>query len=402
MDKKNILFICQYFYPETFRGNDIAFHWAEKGHNVHVVTGIPNYPQGSFFVGYNWFKKRAENIKGVKVTRLPIIPRKNSKIMLILNYFSYLILSCIYIFFHALFNHYDCVFVQQLSPVTMSTSGIIYKKIRKVPLYTWVLDLWPDSLSAAGGINNRHVLNFFDFFVKKEYKYSDQLLISSKSFECNILNYGPYNDKIIYYPQWADDNLDVNYNDILPQLPDGFIVMFAGAIGEAHGFETNMQAALLTKNHKNIKWVILGDGRKLDWVRNFVKDNDLGETVYILGRYPVETMSYFFNRADVMLVSLSDSPLYNLYAPAKISSYLAAGKPIIAILNGEGQEVINDANCGISLSAGDYIGLANSVINCSLMDKEKLNQLGKNGRAYYEKNFCKDTSLEKIDRIMSL
>ena len=156
--------------------------------------------------------------------------------------------------FHALFHKYDRVFVQQLSPVMMSAPGVLYKRIRKTPLYTWVLDLWPESLTAAGGINNKYVLAFFKHYVKSEYKHSDKILISSRSFEKSILEYGDYKDKIVYYPQWSDasPNDNVNKNDTLPELPEGFKLMFAGAVGEAHGFECTMEAARLTKEQKEI------------------------------------------------------------------------------------------------------------------------------------------------------
>ncbi|MBO5633137.1 MAG: glycosyltransferase family 4 protein, partial [Aeriscardovia sp.] len=354
-----ILFVCQYFYPEVFRGNDIAFHWSEEGYDVHVVTGIPNYPDGVFHQGYGFFKKRHEVVNGVKVTRLPIIPRGNNKIMLMLNYFSYLIVAWVYMLFHALFHKYDRVFVQQLSPVMMSAPGVLYKRIRKVPLYTWVLDLWPESLTAAGGINNKHILAFFRHYVKSQYKHSDKILTSSRSFEKSILGYGDYKDKIVFFPQWSDGGRgDLVEPKETPSIPDGFKLMFAGAVGEAHGFECTMQAALLTKEHKDIKWIIVGDGRKLDWVKQFINDNGLEETVFTLGRFPSETMPWFFKQADVMLVTLNDDPLFKLYAPAKISSYMAAAKPIVAVLNGEGAEVICEAQCGWSLPAGDAEGFA--------------------------------------------
>ena len=433
-----ILFVCQYFYPEVFRGNDIAFHWAEEGHEVHVVTGIPNYPDGVFHKGYGLFKRRHEEMvqdssrigelensgstpNGTKngtlrVTRLPIIPRGNNKIMLMLNYFSYLIVAWVYMLFHALFHKYDRVFVQQLSPVMMSAPGVLYKRIRKVPLYTWVLDLWPESLTAAGGINNKYVLGFFRHYVKSEYKHSDRILISSRSFEKSILEYGDYKDKIVYYPQWSDattskdsensnnsqefENLRIKYN--LPTLPDGFRLMFAGAVGEAHGFECTMQAALLTKEHKKIKWIIVGDGRKLDWVREFVKEHGLEDTVFSLGRFPAETMPWFFAQADVMLVTLNDDPLFKLYAPAKISSYMAAAKPIVAVLNGEGAEVIKEANCGWALPAGDAEGFARLAIELSQMDKNVLKEKGENAAIYYSEHFVKEKCLAKLDALMGI
>lgn len=410
MKKKKILFVCQYFYPETFRGNDIAFHLAEEGHDVHVVTGIPNYPKGKFFPGYGLFKKRHEVINGVRVTRLPLVPRgEDNKIMLMLNFFSFFIVGWLWMLFHALWHKYDLVFCQQLSPVMMSSPAVLYKKMRHVPLYTWVLDLWPESLTAAGGINNKYILGFFNLFVKSEYKNSDKILTSSKSFDQSILKYGDYKDKVIYYPQWSDGASNVSgLNFALPKKlkelssNGDFIVMFAGAVGEAHGMECNMQAALKTKEYKNIKWVIVGDGRRLDWVRSFVKENGIEETVITLGRFPSETMPLFFEKADVMLVSLTDSPLFNMYSPAKIASYMAAERPIIAALNGEGGEVIKAAECGWNVKAGDSDSLAKLVIALSQTDKQELAVKGQKGKAYYDKFFTKDECLKKLDEIMGL
>ena len=410
MKKKKILFVCQYFYPETFRGNDIAFHLAEEGHDVHVVTGIPNYPKGKFFPGYGLFKKRHEVINGVRVTRLPLVPRgEDNKIMLMLNFFSFFIVGWFWMLFHALWHKYDLVFCQQLSPVMMSSPAVLYKKMRHVPLYTWVLDLWPESLTAAGGINNKYILGFFNLFVKSEYKNSDKILTSSKSFDQSILKYGDYKDKVIYYPQWSDgasnaSGLNFALPEKLQELSSNgdFIVMFAGAVGEAHGMECNMQAALKTKEYKNIKWVIVGDGRRLDWVRSFVKENGLEETVITLGRFPSETMPLFFEKADVMLVSLTDSPLFNMYSPAKIASYMASERPIIAALNGEGGEVIKAAECGWNVKAGDSDSLAKLVIALSQTDRQELAVKGQKGKAYYDKFFTKDECLKKLDEIMGL
>ncbi len=342
-------------------------------------------------------------MNGVTVTRLPIFPRGNNKIMLMMNYFSFLFVAWVWMLFHAMFHKYDRVFMQQLSPVMMSAPGVLYKRLRKVPLYTWVLDLWPESLTAAGGINNKYILNFFRHYVKKEYKYSDKILVSSRSFAKSILEYGPYENKTIYYPQWSDG---IDGEDMIPEnaptIPKGFKLMFAGAVGEAHGFECTMQAALLTKEHKNIKWIIVGDGRRLDWVKGFVKDNGLEETVFTFGRFPSDTMPWFFKQADVMLVTLSDDPLFKLYAPAKISSYMAAAKPIVAVLNGEGAEVIRDADCGWSISAGDAERFAKLAVELSEMDKTVLEEKGAHALKYYNAHYVKEKCLKKLDELMGL
>ena len=315
-------------------------------------------------------------------------------------------------FKYAIGRKYDRVFVQQLSPVMMSAPGVLYKRLRRVPLYTWVLDLWPESLAAAGGINNKWVLGFFRRFVKSEYRHSDKILISSRSFEKSVLEYGDYKDKIVYYPQWADGSasgeMSVESLETVKEvessgvLNHGFKLMFAGAVGEAHGFECLMEAARLTKEHKEIKWVIVGDGRKLDWVRSFVRENGLEETVSTLGRFPAETMPWFFGQADVMLVTLSDAPLFRLYAPAKISSYMAAGKPILAVLNGEGAEVIRDADCGWTLAAGDAEGLTRLALELSQIDKSVLKEKGQNALSYYNKHYVKEDCLRRLDIVMGL
>lgn len=399
--KKNILFISQYFYPETFRGNDIAFHLAQQGHDVHVVCGIPNYPKGKFYEGYGLFKRQNEAINGVEVTRLPVIPRGNNKIMLMLNYFSYFMVAWFWVLFHSITHKYDLVFCQQLSPVMMSAPAILYKRLKKVPLYTWVLDIWPESLTAAGGIKNKYILSFFDLFVKREYKFSDKILMSSNSFRKRILKYGDYEEKLIYFPQWADgDSFNSLITYELPDIPNGFIIMFAGAIGEAHNMESNMKAASLTKEYENIHWVYVGDGRKLEWVRKFVRDNSLESTVHTLGRFSSDMMPLFFEKADVMLVSLKDSPLFNLYAPAKISSYMASGRPIIAALNGEGADVVKNAGCGWCINAGDAEALADLVISLSKLEKSELQEIGLSGLKYYNQHFNKELSLNKLDEII--
>jgi glycosyltransferase involved in cell wall biosynthesis len=315
-------------------------------------------------------------------------------------------------FFHAMTHKYDRVFVQQLSPVTMSSPGVMYKRIRKAPLYTWVLDLWPESLTAAGGVTNKYILGFFRHYVKQEYKHSDKILISSRSFEKSIAEYGDHKEKVIYYPQWSDGldggELSVESLEAVKQvessgvLKDGFKLMFAGAVGEAHGFECTLQTALLSKEHKDIKWIIVGDGRRLDWAKSFVKEHGLEETVFTLGRYPAETMPWFFKQADVMLITLNDDPLFKLYAPAKISSYMAAAKPIVAVLNGEGAKVIKEAECGWSLPAGDAESFAKLAIDLSKKDKAVLEEKGQNAMKYYNEHFVKEKCLRKLDEMMGL
>lgn len=400
---KKILFISQYFYPEEFRGNDIVFDWSKRGYDVTVVTAIPNYPNGKFFDGYGVFRKRKETIKGVKTIRVPVVPRgKGTGFMLMLNYLSYALSSSLYCFFHSFLTKYDLVFVQQLSPVTMALPALVVKKLKKTPLIIWVLDLWPESLISAGNFKNKFVIIFFEYFVRHLYRNSDKILISSKGFESSILKKGNFLDKILYLPNWAEDSFLKLHNDIkIPTLPNGFKIMFAGNIGEAQDFENIMKAALLLNKIKEIKFIILGDGRKKAWVQNFCNENNLNDTVFCLGRYPLETMPFFFKEADVMMVSLKNELIFNLTVPAKIQAYMFSGKPIIGMMNGEGANIIRESGCGICVNASDYETLSKIIIEMSKMKKEELNKMGQAGYLYALKNFNKDDILEYLNNIIS-
>lgn len=396
-----VLLVTQYFYPENFKSNDIAFELVKRGYEVTVLTGIPNYPQGIFFQGYGLFSKRREEIKGVKIRRAWLFPRgKGGGIRLALNYFSWAFFASFYAFFLSLFHKYDVILVHEPSPITQGIPAIIIKKIQKIPIYFWVLDLWPESLISAGGITNKYVISFFTKIVKWVYDSSDKILISSKGFRQSILEKGNFENKLVYFPNWAEDIFSSLYENPLPQLPDGFIVMFAGNMGEAQDLENVMEGALKLKEDKDLKFVFVGDGRKKAWVDDFIKINSLAETVFTLGRYPLEMMPSFFSKADVMLLSLKNEMIFNLTVPAKLQTYMASGKPIIAMINGEGESIVREVNCGLTVKAGNSYQLVEAIMRLKRMPLEKRMQLGKNGREYYKKNFTLEKCIDSLCHII--
>lgn len=384
-----ILLVTQYFYPENFKSNDIAFELSRRGYQVTVLTGIPNYPQGKFFKGYGIFKNRKQYINGVIVKRVLLFPRGKGKgLRLALNYLSWAFFASISAFFLALFHKYDAILVHEPSPITQGIPAIIVKKIQKIPIYFWVLDLWPESLISAGKIRNTAVLVFFTTITKWVYKNSNKILISSQGFRESILKRGDLGEKIIYFPNWAENIFSFSKEEkILPDLPEGFLVMFAGNIGEAQDFEHIMMCALELKNIKDIKFIFIGDGRKKTWVDNYVLENNLKSTVYVLGQFPLLMMPSFFKKADIMLLALKDELIFNLTVPAKLQAYMAAKKPIVAMLNGEGATIIEEAKCGYVVNAGNYKALAQKIIEIKKLPQETLYEFAKNGKEYYENHF---------------
>jgi glycosyltransferase involved in cell wall biosynthesis len=265
------------------------------------------------------------------------------------------------------------------------------------------MDLWPESLEMVGGIKNKWILSYFTKLIQKFYKESEKILITSKGFRKSILKKGDFEDKIEYFPNWAEDSIsEGKLNYIIPKLPTGFKIMFAGNVGESQDMETIMQSALSLKHHSNIKFIIVGEGRRIKYVKNFIKNNDLNNTVYTMGRYPIEAMSTFFNKADLLLVSLKDDPIFNLTVPAKVQAYMSAGKPILAMLNGEGADTILEANCGFVVPASNDKILTSLILEASKLDKRILEAKGRNGKLYFQNNFKMSVCIDNLEKILQM
>jgi glycosyltransferase involved in cell wall biosynthesis len=398
-----ILLVTQYFYPENFKSNDIALELTERGHEVTVLTGLPNYPEGKIYKSYGFFKRTKENYQGIKIIRTWLVTRgKGGGIRIFLNYFSWAFFASLRAFSLSFQKKFDVILVHEPSPITQGFPAIIVKKIQKIPLHFWVLDLWPESLSSAGGVKNKYVLSFFTKMVKYIYNNSDKILISSKGFEESILAKGNYKEKLVYFPNWAEESILKGDSDYpIPCLPKGFKIIFAGNIGVAQDVNSIIDAALILKDKLDIHFIFVGDGRSKIQLENFVKENNLIETVHFLGRFPLDAMKTFFNQADVLLVSLKDELIFNVTVPAKLQAYLCTEKPILGMLNGEGAKIIYDANCGLSVNAGDSIKLAEKVLELYEMSDNKRKILGANGFKYFEENFTMGKCIDNLETILN-
>lgn len=379
----------------------MAFELTRLGYDVTVLTAIPDYPGGKFFDGYGFFRKRKETVRGVKVIRAFIIPRgQGGTIRLLLNYLSYFLSSLMVSIRLGLFGKFDRVLIHETSPVMIGVPAVIVKKLQKIPLCFWVLDLWPESLQAAGGVNNPWVLGMFRRMTTWIYRHSDKILMSSKGFESSILEKGDFANKLVYFPNWADKALEGHGSYQLPALPNGFIAMFAGNMGEAQDFDHIMSAAKLLKDERHIHFVFVGDGRKRPWVEAYRDKYGLQETVHWVGRHPVEAMPSFFEKADVMLMTLKDVSIFNLTAPAKLQAYMSASKPILAMMNGEGPRIVAEAECGRSVPAADAEALAKALREMSKMNKTELAEMGLRGKAYQQAHFDLDKSINHLLEIL--
>lgn len=403
MTKKRILLVTQYFAPENFKCNDIAFELQRRGYEITVLTAIPNYPQGKFFDGYGLFKRRVEYIDGVKIIRGFVVPRgKGGKIGLALNYLSYMISSWIIALYLSLRYKYDAVFVHQVSPVTIGVAATLVKRIQRIPMYFWVLDLWPESLTAAIGLRNKYILGFFSRMVRRFYRHSDKILISSKGFAKSICEKGDFASKIVYFPNWVDSALSSASEVETPDVPKGFIAMFTGNIGASQDFGTVLTAAERLKDYKNIHFVIVGNGRAKEWVESQIVERCLIDTAHCVGSYPLEAMPATFAKADVLFAALKDEPIFALTVPAKIQAYMSSGKPIISMINGEAMELVREVGCGMAVAAEDSKAFADAVLQMSQLSQSEREQMGNLGREFASNNFDFTKQMTLLEEIMNL
>lgn len=400
-----ILVVCQYFYPEEFKVNDLVEGLVERGNEVTVLTGKPTYPRGPYPKGYRFWGVQEEFYKGAKVIRLPELTRGRGGVVGVMkSLLSFWLSSTWYARHHDI--EADVVLCYQLSPVTMANAALIYKRKLNVRMVHWVHDLWPESVTATTPLKGGPIISMLDKFVTRVYEQSDVILVQSKVFEKSICSKGDFKDKLVYAPNWAENSFidaDTSIDASFPLQPDEseFRVMFAGNIGEAQDFGNIIKAANLTRDIPCIKWIVVGDGRARENAEKEVAGLGLKDTVKFLGRHPVETMPKFFALADAMLVTLKDEFIFSLTVPSKTQAYMAAGKPILTMINGAGNDVVEEAGCGLTANAEDYEALASNVKKMYAMTKDERAQLGKAAKAYYDRNFAKDKVIDRVNRVLN-
>jgi glycosyltransferase involved in cell wall biosynthesis len=398
-----VLIISQYFWPESFRINDLALGLRERGHQVTILTGLPNYPEGRIYPGYSW-SSSADDFHGLQVIRVPLVPRGRSKgLQLAVNYASFAALASL-LGPRRCRQAYDAVFVFEPSPVTVGLPAVVMKRLRKVPVLFWVQDLWPETLSATGMVRSRWLLRQVDRLVRYIYRHCDRVLVQSKAFVPRIVEQGVSAERIVYLPNWAEDFF---HPLVLPddaperaELPAGFRILFAGNIGASQGCSAILEAAHRTRDHEQLHWCLLGDGHERGAVEREVARRGLSRTVHLLPRRPVETMPRWFAAADALLVSLRRDPVFSLTIPSKLQSYLACGRPILAALDGEGAAVVRESGAGLVSPAEDARELAQNALRMLASSDFERAHMGRAGRLYFERNFQRGLLLDRLEAVL--
>jgi colanic acid biosynthesis glycosyl transferase WcaI len=398
-----VLVVSQYFWPENFRINELVAELVGRGNAVTVLTGVPNYPAGEVFAEYRANRASFLAYRGARVVRVPMWSRGKGPLSLMCNYVSFAISASFLGPWRLRGQPFDAVFVFEPSPVTVGFPAIVLRRLKRAPLLFWVLDQWPETLAAVGVIKSPRLLRAVGRMVSFIYNRCDAVLAQSKAMSKLIEQYVRNPARVGYLPNWVEEMPAVESAAPATEVPaknGTFDLMFAGNIGESQDFAALLDAAEMLRDDPRIRWLIVGDGRMSDWVKSEISRRALDSCFLMLGRHPLERMPSFFRCADALLLSLRDEPVFALTVPGKLQAYLAAGMPLVGMLNGEGARIIDEAQAGVTCPAGDARGLARIVRQLVALSPEERRRMAECGRAYARSEFDRDRLVDGLVKRM--
>jgi len=390
----NILIVCQYYYPEQFQINEIAPELVKRGHKVTVLTGLPNYPKGEIYEGYEHGEKREERINGVRIIRCKEYPRGTGALNLIRNYISFSRSASKAV--KKMTEHFDIVFCYQLSPITMLKPAIVYAQRNSVPLLTYCLDIWPES--AKDHLNFPIVYQMITSLSKRIYKRSTHIAVTSRPFiEYFEDTIGYSAEKMSYIPQHADismlsENLSSEENGIVD-------FMYAGNMGKGQWLDVIIRATAELKDRNDFIVHMVGDGSKREELESLSQELGVTDKVIFYGNQKRDFMPSFYRKADALLLTLRGNNFVGNTMPGKLQMYMTTGKPVFGSINGAAAEVINESQCGACVSAGDYKGL--SVLMADFIEnKDKYTLCGRKAKEYFIEHFTLEKYCNSLESLL--
>jgi glycosyltransferase involved in cell wall biosynthesis len=383
-----VLILSQYYWPESFRINEVVDSLREAGCEVTVLTGQPNYPEGRTYPGYRAWSFGREHERDYPIYRVPLAPRGTaSGLRMAVNYLSFVLTGTLVGRWLLRGQRFEVILVYGMSPILQAIPGLFLKGPKRAALVTWVQDLWPESIAVAGFVRSPWLLSQVGAIVRWIYRRSDLLLVQSQAFIPAVRSMAG-GTPIIYHPNpgelTASDMSDAVDSGVT--LKPGFNVVFAGNMGTVQALDTVLAAAERLLPYPDIRLVLIGSGSRRSWLVQEATTRRLNNVQFIDRQSP-RAMPSLLGQASALLVTLVRDPTMGMTVPSKIQAYLAAGRPIIACLDGEGARVVAEAGAGFTCAAEDAEALAQTVISMQGLSAEKLQKMGDDGRNYYHQHF---------------
>ncbi len=397
-----ILIVTQYFWPETFRINEITQSLRDLDHEVSVLTGQPNYPDGVIQPGYSAASLRTQFHDGLMIHRVPLLPRgRGSALSLLLNYLSFIVSATVFGPWLLRGRRFDVILVYAPSPILQAIPAVWLAWHKHAKLVTWVQDLWPESLRATGFVRNQKILRATAAVVRWIYRKNDLLLVQSQAFAEPVVEMAG-DTRVMYHPNPGELAFSVpDTGRVCPlELEAGFNIVFAGNLGTVQALDTILAAAQLLRSEQDVRFVLIGGGSRGEWLQQEVRRLGL-DNVKMPGRFPLSDMPGILAQASAVLVSLIKDPIIRRTVPSKVQAYLAAGRPIIASLDGEGARVVIDAGAGVACPAEDAQALADAVMQLRAALPEERQRMAQCGLSYYEQHFEPKLLAKRLAQILS-
>jgi len=358
-----------------------------------VATGKPNYPGGRIFTGYEAKGEQREVFAGnIPVVRVPIRPRKSGAgVDLALNYLSFAWSG--FTRFPRLLadTRPEVILVFAPSPILQVAAALPLKWRSGAHLAIWVQDLWPESLAATGHVRSRILLSLVGVMVRLLYASADTLLVQSRAFVEGVSRY-VRREKAVYYPNsLATDGPGLVDGGPLPPLLDdvlrrNFCVVFAGNLGSVQAIPTVVEAARLLDPSGSIRILLVGTGSMVGWVKESLA-HEPAPSLMLFDRQPPELMPKLFAQAGALLATLKNDEVLGQTVPSKLQAYLAAGRPVIAAMPGEGARLVEDAGAGFACMAEDPRALVSAINRLATCTPTVRERMGRAGRAYFVEHF---------------
>lgn len=401
--QKKILVVTQHFWPENFRINDIVEGFLQDGIAVDVLCGLPNYPKGEWFPGYSAADPFEEEWHGARLYRCKEVPRRgNTSVNIFLNYISWPWYAAHAL--HRLPGGYDAVFCFNTSPVLMCWPAIRYAKKHHIPFTNYVLDIWPENLYSVLNVKNKALRAIAQGVSDALYKKADRLIAMSEPLQqrlCQRTGMPP--QKIAVIPQYCEDFYAVPQPDAALQAQFGgrFNLVFTGTFTPAQSLETVITAVqdARSRGADMLHLLLVGDGMSRAALEAKVKELHAEDAVTFYGSVPATDIPKFTALADALIVCLSDSPDLGLTVPAKVASYMAAGKPVLASMDGAGNAAVAAAG-GLSSPACDAAALADNLLALTRMDAAQHAAMGQSAKEYYLAHYRRSELLRKLEHFI--
>lgn len=393
-----ILFVCQHYWPEQFQTTDICEELVARGHEVTALVGIPNYPTGIVPEEYLDGRNREQERNGVRIVRAEEVPRKPGIVGLAKNYWSYMRgadrrLS-------DLEGGYDVVLAYQISPVLMAEPAMRAKRAFGASVLLYCADIWPDAVKAMLPEKLGFLMPAIRRVSTRIYRDADVIATNSRAYiDCFERVHGIERSRCRYLPQYADDaylGMDLSAE---PSGKTRFMVM--GNIGRLQYLQVLMEAVDRLKGRDDFELHVVGTGSAIGYCEDFVASRGLEGRVVFHGRHPVEEMPRFYRMADACVLTLHvpGAPWISSTLPSRLQGYMAAGKPVLAAIDGSAAEIIAGSGCGASVPGTDSAGLA-ALMEDFMDNREKYAECGESGRAYFRENFMRDRYMDDIESLL--